>query len=292
MKIFQEDDKLQHKKVAKCLSVIVTQIESGFYVGDFNLSDVIHRFNLDGAFPQDHNVFNIMFDGTLVGGDVWTTSDGHMQANVRMKTQAFVDYVDYCFLSKHHLLLPTRIECRTSVVSQQGKILADSQVHARAVSVKVGHFATHTLQSTVSMWNDVLSPPEDVVRPLQPLTNYLVCNNTQESIRFGQAGTEENLLLRPLEAHMYAWRTHKASLQLWLCVEGLGYWRWCEPFSLAVVQPQVRKIDHGTHVTTVVISIKKLAKSRQRQASIDIERIMIHESSTVVSYRLGHTHGS
>ena len=112
---------------------------------------------------------------------------------------------------------------------------------------------------------------QEEVRPLQPLTHYLVCNNTQESIRFGQAGTEENLLLRPLEAHMYAWRTHKSSLQLWLCVEGLGYWRWCEPFSLSNDgQPQLRKIDHGTHVTTVVISIKKLAKSSQRQVSVPL----------------------
>ena len=94
------------------------------------------------------------------------------------------------------------------------------------------------------------------------------------SLRFAQAGTEENILLRPLEAHMYAWRTHKAPLQLWLCVEGLGYWRWSEPFSpggdLKEGQPPlVRKIDHGTHVTTVIVSMRSLAKTSQCQITIN-----------------------
>ena len=56
------------------------------------------------AFPLDHNVANVMFDGTLVGVDVWRSPDGQVQANARLKTQAFVDFVDYCFLARSDLV--------------------------------------------------------------------------------------------------------------------------------------------------------------------------------------------
>ena len=97
-----------------------------------------------------------------------------------LKTRAFVDYVDYCFLSKHNLLLPTRIECRASIASQESKLLADTQVLVKSASLKLGRFATHTFSTLVTSWQDVLS---QVDRPIQPLTHFLVCNNTQESIR-------------------------------------------------------------------------------------------------------------
>lgn len=39
--------------------------------------------------------------------------------------------------------------------------------------------------------------------------HYVICNDTQQPIRFGQVGTDENLVLQPREMHQYGWRTHK-----------------------------------------------------------------------------------
>jgi len=40
-------------------------------------------------------------------------------------------------------------------------------------------------------------------------SHYVVCNDTQCALRFGQAGTDENLVIQPREMHQYSWRTHK-----------------------------------------------------------------------------------
>ena len=71
---------------------------------------------------------------------------------------------------------------------------------------------------------------------------------------------------------MYAWRSQRTRLKLRLCVEGLGYWRWCEPFGLSYgteypSKTEVRSIDHGTHVTTLVITIKRMDQSNGSNCS-------------------------
>ncbi len=71
-----------------------------------------------------------------------------------------------------------------------------------------------------------------------------MCNDTSRAVRFGQAGTDENILLRPRECHLYAWRSPRARLLMRLCVEG-GSWRWCEPFKLECGKTLVREVKEA-----------------------------------------------
>ena len=152
----------------------------------------------------------------------------------------------------------------------------ETEIHGKRAFFRFGHFFGRMFSVTKAVWEASL---ENFNRTLSisnktnaqktaliPMTDYVICNNTQESIRFGQADTEENILLRPSEAHMYAWRSQRTRLQLRLCVEGLGYWRWCESFELSnanvnTCNTTYRSIDHGTHITTLVITLRKMAEN-------------------------------
>ena len=146
----------------------------------------------------------------------------------------------------------------------------DGHLHSKLLNVKFGHFANHTLNCAANLWTSVLGTDNDQIydpstmrdRHLEPLTHFIVCNGTQEPVRFGQADTEENNLLKTQECHMYAWRSHKARLLLRVCLEG-GYWTWCDPFSLtpennAKESTIVRSIDHGSHKASLVITLRRL----------------------------------
>lgn len=38
----------------------------------------------------------------------------------------------------------------------------------------------------------------------------MICNDTHETLRFGQVDTDENVLLASLHSHQYSWRSHKS----------------------------------------------------------------------------------
>lgn len=41
-------------------------------------------------------------------------------------------------------------------------------------------------------------------------SHFVVCNDTQEILRFGQVDTDENIVLASLHSHQYCWRSHKS----------------------------------------------------------------------------------
>lgn len=42
-------------------------------------------------------------------------------------------------------------------------------------------------------------------------SHFVICNDTNETLRFGQVDTDENVLLASLHSHQYSWRSHKSS---------------------------------------------------------------------------------
>ena len=57
------------------------------------LPDPLNRYSLDQTFPLDHNVSNVMLDGTLIGIDLWSKNGAigsaeNMTSNVRLKTRS------------------------------------------------------------------------------------------------------------------------------------------------------------------------------------------------------------
>ena len=190
--------------------------------------------------------------------------------NLRLKSCLSVTFTDFAFLASHHLIYPTKFQGAISYSRKPTENSIDLHVHSKPLNIKFGHFANHTLNCAANLWSSVLSTDNDQIydpstmrdRNLEPLTHYIICNNTQEPIRFGQADTEENHLLKTQECHMYAWRSHKARLLLRVCLEG-GYWTWCEPFSLVTDNHNeesavIRSIDHGSHKASLVITLRKL----------------------------------
>ena len=99
----------------------------------------------------------------------------------------------------------------------------DCDITCDIVDVKVGRGVLHTLTTSLQAWNQTLSQmiSKDQAgnqrgnqtrdnNGCQPLFgHYILCNDTQQPIRFGQAGTDENLVLQPREMQEYSWRSHK-----------------------------------------------------------------------------------
>lgn len=49
---------------------------------------------------------------------------------------------------------------------------------------------------------------------------YLICNATNQALRFGQVHTDESVVLKSSEMHEYSWRTHKKEKQVRVNFDG------------------------------------------------------------------------
>uniref|UniRef100_A0A9J8BQX9 Vacuolar protein sorting 13 homolog B n=1 Tax=Cyprinus carpio carpio TaxID=630221 RepID=A0A9J8BQX9_CYPCA len=117
-----------------------------------------------------------------------------------------------------------------------------------------GQYAVHTLDRALQAWtqNGVLDAEEVV------FSHYVICNDTQEVLRFGQVDTDESILLQSNQSHQYSWRTHKSPQLLHICMEGWGNWRWAEPFSVDDAGTLLRTIQHRGQTATLIIRVRQL----------------------------------
>ncbi|XP_067217864.1 intermembrane lipid transfer protein VPS13B-like isoform X4 [Chanodichthys erythropterus] len=144
-----------------------------------------------------------------------------------------------------------------------------------------GQYAVHTLDRALQAWrqNGVMDAEEVV------FSHYVICNDTQEVLRFGQVDTDENILLQSNQSHQYSWRTHKSPQLLHICMEGWGNWRWAEPFSVDEVGTLLRTIQHKGQTASLIIRVKQLT-GVQKQVIICGRQVMCSYLHQPIELRL------
>ncbi|GBL80693.1 Vacuolar protein sorting-associated protein 13B [Araneus ventricosus] len=148
--------------------------------------------------------------------------------------------------------------------------------------IRLSQSIIHTFNYTLhSISQEMFMSPLKGVCSEYVLPNYyIICNNLEERIRFGQAGTEENIILSPLKMHAYSWWCHKRRQILWVSVASLC-WKWSKGFSIDTEGTTSVKI--GSNVA-VIIKIKKLSNF-QKQVIIDGQLIIQSQLSYPIQLR-------
>lgn len=204
-------------------------------------------FTLDKLSPEEQPFLTLTLENLFVRNYIWSSA-----MHVQLGGSVRMDVLSYIFLTNSCLLEPTFLEA--SLVKQDADgpdkpSCIDSIMTVKPMFIHINQSIIHTLNVAQESWHQVSAAVLDVssgpnlalIRksPVIFMTNYLICNDTLETIRFGQVGTDENVLLASRGLHLYCWRSHKLSPQLHACIEG-GKWKWCDPFTLDVEGLQVR----------------------------------------------------
>ena len=167
-----------------------------------NLPKSFGSFTLNQNFPLEQSIGTVNLDSLVIGLDSWfrDSKGSGLRANLRFKSRLAVRLTDFAFLSSHYAIDPTKFQGQIGYSSGDSSL--DLNISSKPVHIRLGHFARHTLDVATKVWNDALDNASvadfsaldtDIVPP----TQFVICNSTQEPIRFGQADTEENILLKP-----------------------------------------------------------------------------------------------
>jgi hypothetical protein len=96
------------------------------------------------------------------------------------------------------------------------------------------------------------------------VSRYVICNDMTRPLRFGQALTDEDLLLGSRQCHFYSWRTHKVKQVLRVGVEE-GAWVWSQPFCIDVDGLQLCGLaDCGMQDISIIVKVSSLSATQKQ----------------------------
>ncbi|ELW47427.1 Vacuolar protein sorting-associated protein 13B [Tupaia chinensis] len=174
---------------------------------------------------------------------------------IRFSAQADCRLLECRNVTMHSVVMPFGISGQIAVSSDAVEKLLDCSIMVDSVFVNFGQHAVHSLNTAVQAWQQNKCPEvEELV-----FSHFVICNDTQETLRFGQVDTDENVLLASLHSHQYSWRSHKSPQLLHICIEGWGNWRWSEPFSVDHAGTFIRTIQYKGRTASLIIKVQQLS---------------------------------
>lgn len=165
-----------------------------------------------------------------------------------------VRVLDYGLLNMHEVLDPLEGKVQLSIADT-----IDLSVTCNPFSLKFGPAISHTLAVSAHLWTIAFdSENKNVV----VLMRYVVANDSNISIRFGQSGTDDNIVLQSRQCHFYSWRNVN-NQTLRVALEDNG-WTWSQPFP--VNKNGIQMIDFGNNVSkgaTIFVNVTSLSATQK-----------------------------
>nr|XP_060467555.1 intermembrane lipid transfer protein VPS13B isoform X5 [Panthera onca] len=173
---------------------------------------------------------------------------------IRFSAQADCKLLECRNVTMQSVVKPFSIFGQIAVAHDAAEKLLDCTVIVDSIFVNFGQHVVHSLNTAVQAWQQNKCPEvEELV-----FSHFVICNDTQETLRFGQVDTDENILLASLRSHQYSWRSHKSPQLLHICIEGWGNWRWSEPFSVDHAGTFIRTIQYKGRTASLIIKVQQL----------------------------------
>ncbi|XP_022088777.1 vacuolar protein sorting-associated protein 13B-like isoform X2 [Acanthaster planci] len=211
----------------------------------------LEPFVSDNLSPADQEIMVIRLDSSDLFLNHW--SSALVNTHVQMATTVQCDVLTYRNLTMATLLHPTKT---SATVDLNWRESVEGHVDLGSVKVSIGQQVVHSLNMAVQ----ALAQVNSINKERLLFCHYAICNDTDETLRFGQVHTDESIVLPSRKVHEYSWRTHKHHRQgLHVCIEGWRNWRWSEPFSLDQEGTIVRSLQHKDRTATLFIKIKTIS---------------------------------
>uniref|UniRef100_A0A8C2WXL4 Vacuolar protein sorting 13 homolog B n=1 Tax=Cyclopterus lumpus TaxID=8103 RepID=A0A8C2WXL4_CYCLU len=198
----------------------------------------------------------------------WSSGPRQCQ-EFNFSTQLDCKLLEYRNLTHFQLLQPCVLQGQAAATCFPQNTTLDVNVFVDPVFLNISQYAIHTVDTALHSWQQSGKPEaEELV-----FSHYVICNDTHETLRFGQVDTDENVLLASLHSHQYSWRSHKSPQLLHICIEGWGNWRWSEAFSVDNVGTLLRTIQYKGRTASLIIKVVQL-NGVQKQVIICGRQVM------------------
>ncbi|XP_035658997.1 vacuolar protein sorting-associated protein 13B-like isoform X1 [Branchiostoma floridae] len=218
----------------------------------------LQPFKFDDSMPNDQEFLDISMEKPLLHFKHW--HGDRDWSSLQMEGSIGADVLEYRNLTMQPLVEPFKLQGELMYRKEAHVTHVDTRVSTDPIHLRVAQGTVHTLTMAQRLWTQNFSPTKTDDERLI-LNYFVICNDTQETIRFGQVDTDENVILCSRRMHGYSWRTHKqvqVGRMLHVCFEGWANWRWSEPFNIDTAGSFVRTIQHQGHATSLIVKVQPI----------------------------------
>jgi len=214
-----------------------------------NLPPPLDRYTLNGRIPEIQCFMTLEQKGAVLVFNKW--KDDSMLLDVGGILSMHV--LDYSHLTMQEVL--DTLEGRFQL-SLSDKL--DALLTCNPFTLKLGPAITHTLAVSTRLW---LTSFDEEEKSVIVLTRYVIANDSNIPIRFGQSGTGDNILLESRQCNFYSWR-QIGNQMIRISIEE-NAWVWSRPFPVNKDGIQMVEFNNLTINITIFVNITSLSATQK-----------------------------
>ncbi|XP_030768330.1 vacuolar protein sorting-associated protein 13B-like isoform X2 [Sitophilus oryzae] len=239
-------------------ALYITKIEVALYnyfpknENNVKLPKSLKKYSSDFSFPENQRFLTLTVDNLCSYLSTWnfdifaTEITGALSSNV----------LDYAFLTEQNLL--ETFTCKLELFLNKG---LECNIISKPIRLNIAPSIAHTLAVSSQMWTRNSSDDANALE-FVIVTRFVICNDTNASIRFAQWATEEDILLPSRKCNLYSWRSQKKHQYLRVAIEETD-WIWSKAFSISQTGNQVIHFNSEKNIT-LFVSVKELSKTQKQ----------------------------
>ncbi|VEN36376.1 unnamed protein product [Callosobruchus maculatus] len=248
-------------------ALYLTKIELALYTHfdkqmPIKLPDCLKTYTPDFLFPDTQRFLSVVLENLTAYSVCWDRDVLTVEVSAALKCNV----LDYMYLTEQSLVDPFTFKMDVSLAADA----LNCNLICKPIQIKVGPTVGHTLAVSSQLWSQSCRQQqqhqqqeqenEGGRRELVVMTRYVVCNDTNVAVRFGQTGTDEAILLPSRCFHLYAWRSQRNKEHLKLALDDHG---WTRSFSVARDAVHTVTVDSDNSLT-VIVTVKSLSATQKQ----------------------------
>ncbi|KAL1506203.1 hypothetical protein ABEB36_005605 [Hypothenemus hampei] len=248
----------------KCLvpnlhvALYINRLETALYnlvpcsPSSIRIPECLQKYTPDFNYPEAQKFLTLSLENLSIFFSTWEFDSWIAE----LTTSIGSTILDYTYLTEQTFFEPftTKLEISTS----KG---LNFDLISKPIQLKFGPSIAHTLAVSSQIFSQSYANDCKEIDFIIT-TRYVICNHTNVGIRFGQDGTEENILLLSRTFSLYAWRSQKKKQQLRICIEENG-WIWSKPVAISKEGTDMIHFN-STRNVTVFVRVKNLSNTQKQ----------------------------
>ncbi|XP_011871179.1 PREDICTED: vacuolar protein sorting-associated protein 13B isoform X1 [Vollenhovia emeryi] len=214
-----------------------------------NLPPPLDKYTLNGKIPEIQCFMSVEQKGAILVFNKWIDDSILLDIGGSLS----VHVLDYSHLTMQEVL--DALEGRFQL-SLSDKV--DSSLTCNPFTLKLGPAITHTLAVSTHLW---LASFDEEEKSVVVLTRYVIANDSNISIRFGQSGTGDSILLESRQCNFYSWR-QIGNQTIRISIEE-NAWVWSRPFPVNKDGIQVIEFNNSMISTAVFVNVTPLSATQK-----------------------------
>ncbi|XP_015594814.1 vacuolar protein sorting-associated protein 13B isoform X2 [Cephus cinctus] len=232
----------------------ISAIHIAFYnhIDAFLYNDLpkpLHNYTLNSMIPETQCFMSLEHKEAIIVLHRW--SNGGLMLDVGGTLSIRV--LDYGLLNMHETLDPLEGKVELSMSEKM-----NVSVTCNPFSLRISPAIIHTLSVSAYLWARALNEDD---KNVVIMTRYVIANDTNIPIRFGQTSTDDNILLQSRQCHFYSWR-HVNNQTIRVAVED-NAWAWSHPFSVKKDGLQMIEFSNAIKDITICVDVTSLSATQK-----------------------------